>query len=290
LGRTLFGEIPTFEFMYIEKEIDEKFLRNLCVKKDEILVYQIIKDNKNKNENVFEKIKYIYKCEKVEEKEVINKINIDKYETIIEKICKLNLDIYDYLIPLIENDIKEIQNEEDYNRATFFRNSFDKQYQSLRNHLIGLFIKFFVTRLEPLKIEKNDENKILIKLMEFKKLENDPSANELLGNLYSTPQSDIIYKNTIIKTGQFEKEIIKKIILLDYFIKISASDKNISYFEPKLLKIANKNEVNKDLNRKETTIKYKNNKSEKEMIKIQMKKKIIKNFNINMNSLLLPRF
>ena len=99
--------------------------------------------------------------------------------------------------------------------------------------------------------------------MEFKKLENDPSANELLGNLYSTPQSDIIYKNTIIKTGQFEKEIIKKIILLDYFIKISASDKNRSYFEPKLLQVTNKKEVNKDLNSKETMIKSKNNKKNK---------------------------
>jgi hypothetical protein len=37
-GRTLFGEIPTFEFMYIEKKI---------------------KENINKNENIFEKIKYI---------------------------------------------------------------------------------------------------------------------------------------------------------------------------------------------------------------------------------------
>ena len=285
LGRTLFGEIPTFEFMYIEKKIDEKFLHNLCIKKDEILVYQIIKDNTNKNENVFEKIKFIYKCEKVEEKEVIKKINTDKYETIIEKICKLNLDIYDYLIPLIENDIKEIQKEEDYKRATFFRNSFDKQYQSLRNHLIGLFIKFFVTRLEPLKIEKNDENKILIKLMEFKKLENDPSANELLGNLYSTPQSDIIYKNTIIKTGQFEKEIIKKIILLDYFIKISASDKNRSYFEPKLLQVTNKKEVNKDLNSKETMIKSKNNKQEEKKVDDKNSDEKENNKNLNINEL-----
>ena len=53
-------------------------------------------------------------------------------------------------------------------------------------------------RLVLLKIEKNDENKILIQLMEFKTLENDPSENELLGNLYSTTQSDIIYKSTII--------------------------------------------------------------------------------------------
>ena len=160
--------------------------------------------------------------------EIINKININEYETIIEKICKLNDDINSYLIPLIKEDIEEIKKEYDYKNPSFFGNSSDKNknYESLRNHLIGLFIKFFVMQLKPIEIIKDEENKIKINTMEFNKLNNDLVANDLLNTLYTTPQSDLIYKNTIINTGLFDNRVIKKIILCDYFIKIS-------FFDPK---------------------------------------------------------
>ena len=267
LQATLFNSmIPTFEFIYIDEKLDENLLNNICKIKTELLIYQIIKSNQKDKENEIEIFKAIYKTEDKNGEEVINKIDIEttNYETIIEKVCKFNFDINDYLIPLIKNDIEEIKKEYDNKNPSFFGNSFhkNKKYETLGNHLIGLFIKFFVMRLRPIEVIKNEGegDKIEIKNMEFKPLENDNEANDLLNTLYTTPQSDLIYKNKIVKTGLFDNPVIKKIILCDYFIKISRADQKRSYFEPKLLQDINQEEVevNKELDLNKVIVKEKN--------------------------------
>ena len=263
LERTLFCEENFFQLIFLEKKLDESFLEKICEIKGDIIVYQILHDTQNEKENVFIVEKNIYKYEDKEGNNFVNKINVNEYETIIEKVCKTNDDIYDYLIPLIKNDIDELKYDEDYNRPTFFMKTFDKKYEGLRNHLMGLFIKFFVMRLQPLEIEKYDEYKIQIKSIKFKPLENDPSANELLDILETTQQNDLIYKNMIIETGQFDNERMKKIILLDNFIKISYKDKKRSYFEPKVLLLIDKKIESNDLTKNTTVIKEKKKINEK---------------------------
>ena len=76
-------------------------------------------DTKNENENKFEINKTILKYEDRNGKKVMNKIDINNYETIIEKICKLNEDIYTYLIPLIKTDIEDLKKEEEYKIPNF---------------------------------------------------------------------------------------------------------------------------------------------------------------------------
>ena len=245
LQATLFNTmVPTFEFIYIEGKLDQNFLEKICKIKSEILIYQIVKNfNQNEDEYEIRISKNILKSEEKDGEEIINIIDIEKYETIIEKICKLNFDIYDYLIPLIKNDIEEIKKDYENINPSFFWNNFNKnkKFDTLRNHLIGLFIKFFIMRLKPIEAKKND-GKIEIESMDFIPLEKDLEANELLSTLYTTPQSDLIYKNEIIKKGILDNLIIKKIILCDYFIKISASDKQRTYFEPKILQNLNMEE------------------------------------------------
>ena len=256
---TLFSNmIPTFELIYIDNKLNENLLNNICKIKNDVLIYQIIKNNENEKEHEINIHKNIIKIEEKNGEEIINRININEYETIIEKVCKINENTNDYLIPLIKKDIEEIKKEYDYKNPSFFGNSFDKnkKYETLRNHLIGLFIKFFVMQLKPIEIIKEEGNKIKIKSMEFNELKNDFAANELLNTLYTTPQSDLIYKNTIINTGLFDNRVIKKIILLDYFIKISLIDQKRSYFEPKLLQNINKEEEN---NKNKVIIKNKDN-------------------------------
>jgi hypothetical protein len=261
LSRTLFAPMAqTFELIYIEEKIDDNFLENICAKKGELLVYQILNDTKKEGGKDFIIHKTILKSEDKNGKININKININKYETIIEKICRADMELYK---PLINKDIDIIKKEDDYKNHSFFTKNIDKQYEGLRNHLIGLFIKFFVIKLKPPEVEKLDGDKIQIKNIEFKELENDEEANDLLSNLYSTSQSDIIYKNTLIETGQFDNIMMKKIILLDYFIKISFIDKNRLYFEQKPLQDINKEEKIKELNLNKTVIKPKIKKPEK---------------------------
>ena len=257
LERTLFCEESFFQLIYLDKKLDSNFLDKICEIKGDIIVYQILHDTQNEKENVFFVEKNIYKYEDKEGKNFVKKINVEEYETIIEKVCKTNFDVYDYLIPLIQKDIEELKYDEDYKRPTFFMKNFEKKYESLRNHLMSLFIKFFVMRLEPLEIEKYDEFKIQIKSIKFKPLENDPSANELLDILETTQQNDLIYKNMIIETGQFDNEIMKRIILLDNFIKISYKDKKRYNFEPKVLLLIDKTIESGDLNKNTPVIKEK---------------------------------
>ena len=227
LQLTLFGSIPTVQFIYTKEALSDDFLEKVAkIKQEEILVFQIDKDNNNS----FKKIKKI-----VEFKENAFNVNsnLNEYETIIGKLSNINEELY-YLSLLLTTDIKEMQ---DYyikskKSPTFFDSSFDYSiYDSLRNHFIGLFIKFFVSCLKPINFNLN-ENKIEIDLITPRKIENDENANELLNTLYTTSQSDLIYKNEIIKKGEFDIKKIKKIIILDYFLKISSNDKKRSYFEP----------------------------------------------------------
>ena len=141
LQRTLFSSVvPTFEFIYIENKLEDQFLEKICKIKNDILVYQIVENKENIKENEIGIYKKIFKYEENEGQDAIYKLNIDNYETIIEKICKLNGDLYEYLIPLIRNDLEDIKKDFDKINPSFFRNSIEKKYESLRNHLIGLFI------------------------------------------------------------------------------------------------------------------------------------------------------
>ena len=260
LQRSLFGGmVQTFELIYTEDKLDDNLLNNICKIKNELLVYQIIKNYENKNEHEIHIYKTLLKEEDKNGENIISKLNIKEYETIIEKICKLNFDINDYLIPLIKNDIEEIKAEYNNKNPSFFWNFSDKsqKYETLRNHLIGLFIKFFVMRLNPIEVIKEEGDKINIKFkdLDFKPIKDDDKANDLLEILYTTPQNDLIYKNTIINTGLFDNPVIKKIILCDYFIKISQVDNKRTYFEPKLSQNINKEEEN---NKEEDLDKEKN--------------------------------
>ena len=274
LERTLFSDKTILELIYIEEKLEDEFLENICKIKGDVLVYQIVGNPQNEKENKYELYKTILKYDDRNGNKVVNKIKLNNYETIIEKICKLNAYIYEYLIPLIKTDIEDLKKESEYKMGTFFMKSFDKTYETLRNHLMGLFIKFFVMNLQPLEIEKFDEYKIQIKSIKFKHLENDNEANELLDILETTQQNDLICKNVIIQTGKFDNTVIKKLILLDYFIKISHNDTKRSYFEPKLLQIINKEEKINELNKKTTIIKEKKPKEKPNENKNQ-------NFNIN---------
>ena len=259
LERTLFCQENFFHLIYLNEKLDQNFLDKICEIKEDVIVYQIIHNTQNEKENEFFLDKNIFKYEDKDGKNIISKINVDEYETIIEKVFKKNKDIYESLMDFINMDIDELKKDEDYNKPTFFMKTFDKKYEGLKNHLMSLFIKFFVMRLEPLEIEKYDEFKIQIKSIKFKPLENDPLANELLDILETTQQNDLIYKNMIIETGQFDNEIIKRIILLDNFIKISHKDEKRTYFEPKALLLIDKKIGSEDLNKRTTMIKEKKN-------------------------------
>ena len=243
LQRILFTSFATFTFIYYNgNSLNENFLLNICQRKaDDVLLYELIEDPNNKDEYRLIKGKKILKIEN----DNLVKVDPSKYVTIFPKVNALNRYTLNDLIALIKNDIKEIIKYFDNNIKvpTFFFFSFgDSKYESLRNHFIGLFIKFFVINLNPIKFHLKD-NKIEIVIMN-PKIYKDNLVNELLDTLYSTPQSDLVYKNDIINNLKFENESLKKVILLDYFLKVSFMDKNREYFVPKLSKDENENKNN----------------------------------------------
>ena len=92
---------------------------------------------------------------------------------------------------------------------------------------MGLVIKFFVINIEPLTFKVNDLDKLEIDQIILNKDDKENKMNDFI----NSAQSDLIYKNDIIKYNKYEIGQIKTIILLDYFIKISKTDKNRLYFE-----------------------------------------------------------
>ena len=92
---------------------------------------------------------------------------------------------------------------------------------------MGLVIKFFVINIEPLTFKVNDLDKLEIDEIILNKDDKKNKMNDFI----NSAQSDLIYKNDIIKNNIYEIGQIKTIILLDYFIKISKTDKNRLYFE-----------------------------------------------------------
>ena len=241
LNRTIFGIFPTFQFIYYDGELDQNILDKVCKIKEDILIYQIDKDKNTSEAHQYIITKKILRYENKNNEDKIIKIDIAKHFTIIEKVLFLNQEIYSALTQLLKSDITEIIEYFDNIKKTpsFFDFSLDyHKYDTLRNHFIGLFIKFFVIPLNPIQFKIND-NQIEIELIDFQKFENNSIANELLSTLYTTPQSDLIYKNEIIKNGKFDNKVLRKIILLDYLLKISSTDKNRSYFEPKSSKEQN---------------------------------------------------
>ena len=150
-------------------------------------------------------------------------------KTIIER----NIGGYPFLLSAIKIQINEIKNKvKDLNsKSDFFDLSnflkLNELYDSLREKFMGLVIKFFVINIEPLTFKVNDLDKLEIDQIILNKDDKENKMNDFI----NSAQSDLIYKNDIIKYNKYEIGQIKTIILLDYFIKISKTDKNRLYFE-----------------------------------------------------------
>jgi hypothetical protein len=113
------------------------------MKPDDVLLYELKEDPNNEDEYRFIKDKKILKIEN----DSLLKVDPSKYVTIFAKVSALNRYILNDLIAFIKNDIKEIIKYFDNNIKvpTFFHFSFgESKYESLRNHFIGLFIKFLL--------------------------------------------------------------------------------------------------------------------------------------------------
>ena len=227
--------LPSFVFIYRDKNKDNGFINEKIIKKiaenlKKVLVFQIKKKfDEEKNEIQFEIIKDIYKLDKINN--IIKKLSTKDFErkTIIER----NIGGYPFLLSAIKIQINEIKNKvKDLNsKSDFFDLSnflkLNELYDSLREKFMGLVIKFFVINIEPLTFKVNDLDKLEIDEIILNKDDKKNKMNDFI----NSAQSDLIYKNDIIKNNIYEISQIKTIILLDYFIKISKTDKNRLYFE-----------------------------------------------------------
>ena len=242
----LSGNFSSLFFIYTDKNInngfiDEKIINKFAEYKSEILVFQIEKSyDKETNKIKINIDKNVYEFNK--EENTISKIPIIKYKnnTLLEKVMNDINNEYNY-IDIIKSHIDIIKNS-DLNsiNSNFF--SFSKNVNSLdiiRKNFLGLIIKFLVAKIEPLSFRLNEDfNKLEIctlKIIEKKENkknnEEEKNENEKLKIFYYTPQSELIYKDEILKNNRFEIDFLKKQMLLDYFIKISKSDPNTLYFD-----------------------------------------------------------
>ena len=219
--------LPCFYFIYtdINKNdglINENIIKRITKEKEDILIYQIIKTNKDGN-NVFNVKKNIY----LFNNEIFSEVNIEnkKGKSLIEKIIGDNL-IYKSLINSEYSRIKKLIT----NNSDFFDINIDlKEYDLLRKNFLGMIIKFLVIKIKPLTFNLSEEDKMEIcpLIIEKQKSEIDEQYKDFL----NSPQTEIIYKNSTIKFNYFDINYLKTQMLLDNFIKISKNDPNTLYFD-----------------------------------------------------------
>ena len=153
-----------------------------------------------------------------------------KGKTLIESIITNDF-IYK---SIIYSEYKRIKKLVENINTDFFDIPIDlKEYDLLRKNFLGMIIKFLVIKIEPLTFTLNDDDKmeicplIMEKNKNQKKDENDEKVEEFLGS----PQTEVIYKNSLIKNNNLNIDYLKTQMLLDNFIKISKSDPNTFYFD-----------------------------------------------------------
>ena len=226
----LCGLIPSFYFIYTDININggylnENIINKIATEKGDVLIYQIRK-NQNQENNKFDIKKSIYIFKDNSE------IPLDsmKGKTLIESIITNDF-VYK---SIIYSEYKRIKKLVENINTDFFDIPLDlKEYDLLRKNFLGMIIKFLVIKIKPLTFTLNEDDKMEICLLIMekdqnqKKDENDKKVEEFLG----TPQTEVIYKNSLIKYNNLNIDYLKTQMLLDNFIKISQSDPNTFYFD-----------------------------------------------------------
>ena len=233
-----------FYFVYTDKNINKGYIEDNIIKrftenKKEILVFQIIQsldDETNCMKINIEKNLYVYDNE-----DKFSKISTEtkKNNTLIENVILMFKNKYDYK-EVIKNNI-DLIHKQNLNLifSDFF--SFPRNLHSLdfiRKNFLGLIIKFLVINIKQLTIRLDEDGKLEIcpliideKFLNERNDKKNQDKNEQLKNFFESPQTELIYKNEIIKLNYLEIDFLKAQILLDYFIKISKNDPNTLYFD-----------------------------------------------------------
>ena len=271
-----------FYFIYTDKNINNGYINENIIKefvenKKEILIFQIAKNfDKEKKYLGLNIEKNIYMYDDNEDKISKIPINTRRGNTLIENVMKnVNNNDYGVYTAIIKSEINNIKNnsnngnncvivdneyftESELDFSGFFEfpinlNSLD----IIRKNFLGLIIKFLVIKIEPLTFRYNDNGKLEICPLiidENNNKENEGNnninkENENLQNFLDSPQSELIYKNDVIKLNNFDIDFLKTQIILDYFIKISKNDPNTLYFDE--ANFNNKSETNNNEKEKE---------------------------------------
>ena len=228
----LCGLIPCFYFIYTDININDgylndKIINKIAAEKEDVLIYQIRK-NQNQEKNIFDIKKNIYKFKDKNIFEIL--LDTLKGKTLIESIITNDF-VYK---SIIYSEYKRIKKLVENINTDFFDIPIDlKEYDLLRKNFLGMIIKFLVIKIKPLTFTLNEDDKmeicplIMEKDQNKKKNENDEKVEEFLGS----PQTEVIYKNSLIKNNNLNIDYLKTQMLLDNFIKISQSDPNTFYFD-----------------------------------------------------------
>ena len=236
--------LPCFYFIYSDKNnnngiIHENIIKKITEEKKEILIFHIIKDfdkEENKTKIVILKNIYLYDDENnFSKKPPETYIGKTLIENVMTNVFGNNEDnIY---LTMIKSNINNILK---CSLKTSKNDIYDiplnlNIYDELRKNFLGLIIKFLVIKIEPLTFRLNDEKIEICPLtIQEKNVENKINEEEnvkLKDFLEDSPQTELIYKNEIIKFNYFNIDYLRTQILLDYFIKISKNDPNTLSFD-----------------------------------------------------------
>lgn len=249
----LCSPLPCFYFMYTDKNKNNGFISNDIIEKfaqnkSEVLIYQIRAYGDKKNKIEVKKNIYLYEKN-------LKKVSIDKMKnkTFLENTMKTNANFLIYF-SIIEDQVNEIKKKMKNKKTDICDIPLNLEtYDILKKNFFGLIIKFLVIKIQPVAFRFNDDNKMEIcplsvmvsqkkkltksffrKIINVEKKEekNKENQEKKLKDFYEdSPQTEIIYKDEIIKQNHFDFDYLKTQIFIDYFIKISQRDPNRLYFD-----------------------------------------------------------
>ena len=222
----LLSSFPTMLFIYCDNIENDK-MKQICKCKGHKIVYSFIQ-KENDEYNVTKKIYNINDDEEVFE------INFNEDKNLLLKFTyfKIN-ETLSTNIQLI-NEFIQKRRQEILNEVSGFYDTGDS-YEKFRNYYFGIFIKLFLSIIQEIVFEIDDDK---IKINSMNNAENNEIDTNIknkeiinyLNDIKTCPSFEIIYKNDESNL-RLDNKNLKVQNLLDLFMTISKIDNSVLFYD-----------------------------------------------------------
>ena len=220
----LLSSFPTMLFIYCDN-LENDIMKQICKCKGHKIVYSFIQ----KENDEYITTKKIYEINQDEE---VSEINFNEYSNCLTKFMNIKIQEtfstnIQLILDLIKNRKQEISNE-----VSGFYDIGDN-YEKFRNYYFGIIIKLFLSIIEEIVFQIDDDKIKINSLNNVENNENNLNNSKIinyLNDIKSCPSFEIIYKNDESNL-RLDNKNLKIQNLLDLFMTISKIDNSVLFYD-----------------------------------------------------------